>query len=72
METYFFVDQLNHPTWRIFFLLLNDLEQGSSQAFEIGRAQPSKIILGPYCLKYLGANPYFYYSLSQIWQGGGP
>ena len=31
------------------------IEQGCSHAFNIGGAQASKIILGPFCLQYWGA-----------------
>ena len=41
--------------------------QGCSHAFNIVGAQASKIILGPFCLKYWwGPKPYFYYSLSKM------
>ena len=45
------------------------VDQGCSHAFDIGGAQASKIILGPFVSNIGGPKPYSYYSLSQILGG---
>ena len=47
------------------YIALPILEQGRSHAFKTGGAQAAKTILGPFYLEKWGAQPYFYYGLSQ-------